>query len=392
MSTSSPEYKPLSRVEKSPQPPSDVEYTINEQSPASLSSTPRGAHVVGQYPRLYSLRVLFKTIIWTLLILLTGSICLLASAFVGKHLAELVKPGGIVHVVETETVTRYVTVTAPSGNDVLGKWKWWDKRSLADGRDGAQDDDRYSTSTLRDGSTQTFVFTTRPIVNPGGYTIGTLTGYVPVSSTTGDAGRTTSATSEAKPTITTHSSSSRASTRSTSTIPESSSTSTSHRHSSKSSSSATSTADHNETSWSRVSTTSIPSTSATPTSTASHALQEEEMDFSQVDYHLLHRRGLDFEQGEDDASSTPVSSITSVPTATMTSSVEEFSTSTDRHGSLYTLVKTTRPIVNPGGYTIGTLDGGWIDVDKVKPTRAPVAEKRTHPVHEELKKREVVYL
>ncbi|KAL8291255.1 hypothetical protein RQP46_002233 [Phenoliferia psychrophenolica] len=37
----------------------------------------------------------------------------------------------------------------------------------------------YSTSTYSNGNTSTFVYTTRPIVNPIGVTIGTLTGYVP---------------------------------------------------------------------------------------------------------------------------------------------------------------------------------------------------------------------
>jgi hypothetical protein len=45
----------------------------------------------------------------------------------------------------------------------------------------------------------------------------------------------------------------------------------------------------------------------------------------------------------------PSSVITSIPLPTTTSSatgVEEFSTSTDRRGEVYTLVKTTRPIVS----------------------------------------------
>ncbi|KAK4702547.1 hypothetical protein P7C70_g3679, partial [Phenoliferia sp. Uapishka_3] len=37
----------------------------------------------------------------------------------------------------------------------------------------------FSTSTFDDGHESTYIYTTRPIVNPGGYTIGTLTGYVP---------------------------------------------------------------------------------------------------------------------------------------------------------------------------------------------------------------------
>jgi len=71
-------------------------------------------------------------------------------AFIGKGLA------GIVNEQRVETITEYVTVT----ENGLGKWKWWNKRSA-----GEEDEDRYSTSTLRDGSTQTFVFTTRPIVS-----------------------------------------------------------------------------------------------------------------------------------------------------------------------------------------------------------------------------------
>ncbi|KAL8291253.1 hypothetical protein RQP46_002231 [Phenoliferia psychrophenolica] len=40
---------------------------------------------------------------------------------------------------------------------------------------------QYSTSVYPNGDTSSFEYTTRPIVNPGGYTIGTLTGYQHIS-------------------------------------------------------------------------------------------------------------------------------------------------------------------------------------------------------------------
>ncbi|GAA5903043.1 uncharacterized protein JCM6883_002674 [Sporobolomyces salmoneus] len=319
------------------------------------------------------LRILLKTLLYTVLLVFTCSICLLSGAFIGDGLAELVKPQQAGHR-GVKTVTEYVTVTEK------GSWKWWNKRTEVAG-----EGDGYSTSTLRDGSTQTFVFTTRPIVNPGGYTIGTLTGYVPVSSTTSDAGPTTTIPS-AEPT---------SSTRSASTIPNASATSSNLQPSSLPS--ATSTSD----SWSRVSTTSLPQPTPTPSPSSEEEVVEapsttsEAFDFSEVDYHLLHRRGLDFEdpatqaEAQKEEPESPSSTITSLPIPTTTGSgsggAEEFSTSTDRQGSVHTLVKTTRAIVNPGGYTIGTLDGGWVDPNLIRPTKRATS-------HEELRKRESINL
>ncbi|GAA6008521.1 hypothetical protein JCM11491_004507 [Sporobolomyces phaffii] len=305
-------------------------------------------------------------------------LCLSSHAITGRSLADLVQPAG------SDTFDGDAEYFAFGEKLVPGNWKWWSKRA-------ASEDDRYSTSTLRDGSTQTFVYTTRPIVNPGGYTIGTLTGYVPVSSTSQDAGPTTTAESTATP-VSDSTSSSHYSTQSPSTVPAPSS---SHKETS-SLPSRTGSPSHSD-SWSRVSTTSLPRPTSTVQASAP-ALASEEFDFSEVDYHLLHRRGLDFEESDSPSSgpepepeAAPSSTITSVPipktSATGGTGVEELSTSTDRQGSVYTLVKTTRPIVNPGGYTIGTLDGGWVDVAKIKPTPTATLKRSTH---EELKKRETI--
>ncbi|GAA5988065.1 hypothetical protein JCM5350_003923 [Sporobolomyces pararoseus] len=345
-------------------------------------------------------RTCVKAVACTIVLVFAVGACFLSGAFIGTELAEIVKPtpnrgGGA----RFETVTEYVTVTE------RGSWKWWNKRTVR------EEEEQFSTSTLRDGSTQTFVYTTRPIVNPGGYTIGTLTGYVPVSTQAQDAGPTTTT---AEPTETpqssssTLSSSSSSSTRSASTIPHSAS-STSFLPSRTPSPNTSTPSD----SWSRISTTSVPfptSTSiverdSTPTG------ESQEFDFDEVDYHLLHRRGLDFESEpsslsqpefaspiEEEFTPSSLSTVTSIPSSTSTTTmtgVEEFSTSTDRKGQVYTLVKTTRPILNPGGYTIGTLNGGWIDVEKIKPTSTatltPPSSKRSSG-HEELRKREVTNL
>lgn len=75
--------------------------------------------------------------------------------------------------------------------------------------------------------------------------------------------------------------------------------------------------------------------------------------------------------------------------------VEEHQTSTDKRGKVYTLVKTTRPIINQAGYTVGKLDGAWVDVAKnlprpstvtTLPSPAPTAADWKHG-HEELRRR-----
>ncbi|GAA5881584.1 hypothetical protein JCM16303_005498 [Sporobolomyces ruberrimus] len=373
---SPPTYEPIPQ-EKPPPLEQDVSVSKEELIEPSSSSQPR-THLLSSSS---SLRSFLLALMWTLCILTFASIVIFGGgACMGK------RSSGVVGSSVQETVNEFVV-----DKELFGNWKWWEKRSVQ------EDEGEYSTSTLRDGSTQTFVFTTRPIVNPGGYTIGTLTGYVPVPTTSSDAGPTTTTVPASSKTPT--------STRSASTIPHSSS---SHIKTSSLPPRTSSSTTHND-SWSRVSTTSIPppsptSTYAAPPPSASATQEQEEFDFSEVDYHLLHRRGLDFEQEPsgselEEEAIAPSSTITSLPSISTTTGgvggggVEEFSTSTDRKGELYTLVKTTRPIVNPGGYTIGTLDGGWVDVNKIKPTStvggATVVKKS---VHEELKKRQVVQL
>lgn len=192
--------------------------------------------------------------------------------------------------------------------------------------------------------------------SPGGYTIGTLTGYVPVTSTTSDAGPTTTAEPTTTSTSKFHSSSPKSSssshTRSASTIPvPSSHTKTS---TSPSCTGSASSSKAEETSWHKVSTTSMPTPTETiEASSVAESAPSQEFDFAEVDYHLLHRRGVNFEEPDSSFESqsveeTPSSTITSTPspTATGEGGVEEYSTSTDRKGSVYTLVKTTRPIVS----------------------------------------------
>ncbi|GAA6059951.1 hypothetical protein JCM10212_003091 [Sporobolomyces blumeae] len=306
----------------------------------------------------------------------------------------------------TTTVTDYVQVTKQAFD--LGAWKWWNKRD-----DEGSGDATYSTSTLRDGSTQTFVFTTRPIVNPGGYTIGTLTGYVPVPTTT----TTTTTTTGSTPAPDTESPIPLSTSRPRSTLPASHAASLSSTVTTQASAS-----DVESTSWHLVSTTTLP---PRPTASASNesgssgsgpvstgiASSSGEFNFDDtVNYHLLYRRGLDFEEvPEPKPALSPTSSATDAVLTSTPTQREELSTSTDRKGSLYTLVKTTRPILNPAGFTIGTLNGAWVDVAKqtdrapssssLDPTRAPLPSSSSSPTatnpvpgrkaHEELRKRYV---
>jgi hypothetical protein len=176
----------------------------------------------------------------------------------------------------------------------------------------------YSTSTAS-FSTETYFYTTRPTVrlfalprtfsltllasqvNPGVYTIGTMTGYVPIPTT---------------------------------------STSFSTREG--------------------FSTTNIPS--ATPT-----AAPLAERDFAEVDMHLLHRRGLDFEEASEEESA---------------SGKEEYSYSTKKDGATVTYVKTTRPIVR----LLAFLSLAWL-ADLLDVYRSTPGDTRSVPSMARMSKR-----
>ena len=195
-----------------------------------------------------------------------------------------------------------------------------------------------------------------------------------------------------------------------------------------------------------------PTPTSTPTSISTETAAQEEP--ANTDYSRVPWVSRDHETDEDTAPSVPTagtrlakraeiiddesapeptvteapSPIATTPSASATDGAE-FSTSTDRAGSVYTLVKTTRPIVrftplppfspktgfslarrllekltstrarlqvNPGGFTIGTLDGAWVDV--AKQTQAANRKKRaaSSPIavpnnsHDELRRRNVV--
>lgn len=130
-----------------PQEPQEKRSLFVDSEQASTSSSQEPS---SPFKSTSSTRSLLVAILCTLTMIGAGSLCMFGGAFIGKGLA------GIVNEQRVETVTEYVTVT----ENGLGNWKWWSKRSA-----GEEDEDRYSTSTLRDGSTQTFVFTTRPIVS-----------------------------------------------------------------------------------------------------------------------------------------------------------------------------------------------------------------------------------
>ncbi|GAA6040473.1 hypothetical protein JCM8097_004566 [Rhodosporidiobolus ruineniae] len=242
-----------------------------------------------------------------------------------------------------------------------GSWRWW-KRALGD--------TELSTSTHTRGGTlwtSTYVRTTRPIVNPGGFTIGTLTGFVPtnISSTASNAAPTNSSSSSATSATAASSASGSDSGETTSTqfyaAPTDSSSSSS-AESGEAAATTTTTATVTETVLSTTTSTETETTTAAPSPPsarrAKRALEDavgEEWDFGpQVEAHLLHRRGEDFERAAEGAEEEESED----------EGKEEFSTSTNRKGSVATLVKTTRPILNPAGFTVGTLSGAWVDVAK----------------------------
>ncbi|GAA5860847.1 hypothetical protein JCM8547_003867 [Rhodosporidiobolus lusitaniae] len=277
-----------------------------------------------------------------------------------------------------------------------GRWRWW-KRALEESEGGVEE---FSTSTLKDGRTSTFVKTTRPIVNPGGFTIGTLTGYVPTNvSTTATASATSSS-----------SSSSTVSTPDTFAVSSLASSAAVQASGPSTVVTTTTTATVTETETepaSTVTTTSTETITAAPSSSLSSSASPSTMFFE--------ARQRAKRSSLVDAAADSSSEIDTRPSASSTG-VEEFSTSTNtRNGQVYTLVKTTRPIVNQGGYTFGTLDGAWVDVAKqtdrssfstvssaasatvssttaevtATPISAPAAEerKRSHQ-REELRKRD----
>ncbi|GAA6006077.1 uncharacterized protein JCM10292_006539 [Rhodotorula paludigena] len=282
-------------------------------------------------------------------------------------------------------------------------WRWWRKRQV-DEQDGATGKEEYSTTTYL-GDVTTYVKTTRPIINPGGYTFGTLTGYVPVPTTTSTSSATngsSTVSSAASSAVSSASDSIETSfTRSVTSLPPPppSAASTHAERVVWASAVASSESSLSAAASAPVSTTTVPPSppAATARLVKRAAEPEPELDFAEVDYHVLHKRGELFER-QDEAEDVQ--------------GKEEFSTSTNRQGETFTLVKTTRPIINPGGYTIGTLDGGWVDVAKqtdrptttlptqeatassvaAEPTAAPAQEgepvEKRH--HDELRRRSVV--
>ncbi|KPV71986.1 uncharacterized protein RHOBADRAFT_56128, partial [Rhodotorula graminis WP1] len=223
--------------------------------------------------------------------------------------------------------------------------------------------EEFSTTTYL-GDVTTYVKTTRPIVNPGGYTFGTLTGYVPVPTTTASStAAAVNSTSSSPSSLEPPAPSSASFSRSVTSLPAAP---TSSSPPSSAPASASSAPDTREPWASRDADADAAESSPAATPSAARRLvkraaaPEPAWDFAGVDAHLLHRRGEDFEAAEGEAASSQVQ-IQEQEEATVTGK-EEFSTSTNRQGGVVTLVKTTRPIVNPGGYVIGTLDGAWVDV------------------------------
>ncbi|SCZ94707.1 BZ3500_MvSof-1268-A1-R1_Chr12-3g04059 [Microbotryum saponariae] len=216
----------------------------------------------------------------------------------------------------------------------------------------------YSFST-KNGTVATYIYTTKPIVNPGGYTIGTLTGYVtytgkPFSTT---ASAAPAATSSSAPT----SISTLTSTKPTDSTHEESTSSTEaegHSHPSNTNTASPTRKEHH----------SAPTPTDPPTIADSllHLL---------VNGPKRLKRSLDqdaqeqlLEQGTP---SVPPNTVTTVPDQ----DGREYSYSVRKDGGTATFVKTTRPIVNPAGYTIGTLDGVFVELKTTRPRSTGTAER-----------------
>ncbi|GAA5962950.1 hypothetical protein JCM21900_005355 [Sporobolomyces salmonicolor] len=257
-----------------------------------------------------------------------------------------------------------------------GRGRWWKRQQLA-----TSGSTEYSYTTDAAGETSTFVKTTRPIVNPGGYTIGTLTGYVAQSSApAADATSTDSSNAlDAEPSSN-HSASSLSSAAASSVPPSWENMATTNIPTPTSTIHASSRTS-GEAAWTLTLTTTVTTTTTITSLPSSSSSPEGESDSNEVDSPPLHRRALDLEQEEVQDAAVSVSSL---PVQTTATGSTEYSTSTDKRGTVVTLVKTTRPIVNPAGYTVGTLDGAWVDVSKQTPTARPQGTRN----HEELKKRE----
>ncbi|KDE02244.1 hypothetical protein MVLG_07186 [Microbotryum lychnidis-dioicae p1A1 Lamole] len=200
----------------------------------------------------------------------------------------------------------------------------------------------YSFST-KNGTVATYIYTTKPIVNPGGYTIGTLTGYVTYT------GKPFSTTTSAAPAAT------------SSSAPTSISTLTSTK---------TSDSTHDE-STSSTERHSHPSNTASPTHTKHHSAPTPTNPPTIPDSLLQLlvngpkrlKRSLEQDAQEQllekETSSVPPNTVT---TAVSNQDGREYSYSVRKDGGTATFVKTTRPIVNPAGYTIGTLDGVFVEL------------------------------
>ncbi|GAA5869526.1 hypothetical protein JCM1840_004448 [Sporobolomyces johnsonii] len=365
-----PAYEPLPTSPRTDSP------LLDEKPPLARTDTASRQESGSPSPRRSTRTALLRAVAVTLLTLFSG--CVLLGGLYGLQLGVLGRAcsrsrAGLS--LEEDAVVRIQEELVPGAG--TGRARWWKRQQLA-----TSGSTEYSYTTDAEGETSTFVKTTRPIVNPGGYTIGTLTGYVAQSSTPAAEATSTDSSDALVAEPSSNDSASSSSSAAASSAPPSwentangsipTPTSTVHA-----------TFLHNgEAAWTStlttIVTTTITSLPSAPASASSSA--EGESDFNEVDFHRLHRRSLDVEPEEAQDAAVGVSSI---PVQTTATGSAEYSTSTDKRGTVVTLVKTTRPIVNPAGYTVGTLDGAWVDVSKQTPTARPQARS-----HEELKKRE----
>ncbi|GAA5940360.1 hypothetical protein JCM1841_003919 [Sporobolomyces salmonicolor] len=366
-----PAYEPLAT---SPRSDSKHPQPLLVEKP-SLARTDTASHRESgsSSPRPSTRTAFLRAVVVTFLTLLSGSVLLgglygvqvgvLGRGYSRSREDSRLSEGTAVRIQE-EVVPRFGT----------GRGRWWKRQQLA-----TSGSTEYSYTTDAEGETSTFVKTTRPIVNPGGYTIGTLTGYVAQSSAAAADATSTDSSNALVAEPSSNDSASSLSSAAASSVPPSwenmattnipTPTSTIHASSRPS----------GEAAWTSTLTTTVTTTiTSLPSSSSS---PEGESDSNEVDSPPLRRRALDLEQEEEQDAAVSVSGLPAQTTATGST---EYSTSTDKRGTVVTLVKTTRPIVNPAGYTVGTLDGAWVDISKQTPTARPQGLRN----HEELKKRE----
>ncbi|KAI5477466.1 hypothetical protein MNV49_006378 [Pseudohyphozyma bogoriensis] len=248
----------------------------------------------------------------------------------------------------------------------------------------AAESPKYSTSTYEDGDVSTFVYTTRPIVNPGGYTIGTLTGYVvesdatststtskPSSSPIVNPGGYTIGTLTGYVPLSTAESSSSSTTSPTTTT----SSSSNEKRLRPAFYDPRSDSDDRQRKFKRSLFDAL-----------FDDVEELDLDLGEAEMEFVATPAEESTEGGEEATATVTETKTEKPTSAPESE-PEYSFSVKKDGATETYVKTTRPILNPQGRTIGTLDGVYVKVTPTEAVATATAPPKIAYQHSELRKR-----